>query len=61
MGKPPNLIMELGERPNIDHEQEMAENGVSPKAAKAVYIVIIVAMIVLFALVAIGLHIPTGE
>jgi hypothetical protein len=60
MGKPPNLIMELGERPNIDHEKEMAEHGAPPKAAKAMYIAIIVTLVVLFALVAIGLHIPTG-
>ena len=38
----------------------MAENGVSPKAAKSIYIVIVVALVLLFALVGIGLHIPTG-
>ena len=60
MGKPPNLIMELGPSPNIDHEKDMAENGASPKAAKTIYIVIVIACVVLFALVGIGLHMPTG-
>ena len=60
MGKPPNLIENFGPSPNIDHEQDMAENGVSPKAAKSIYIVIVVALVLLFALVGIGLHIPTG-
>lgn len=60
MGKPPNLIEELGPSPNIDHEQDMAENGAPPTAAKTIYIVIAIALVVLFLLVGIGLHIPTG-
>ena len=61
MGKPPNLIMEIGPSPNIDHEKDMEENGAPPKAAKAIYWGIAITLIVLFALVAIGLHIPAGE
>ncbi|HEY5951789.1 MAG TPA: hypothetical protein VIV40_40115 [Kofleriaceae bacterium] len=59
MGKPPNLI-EPYKSPNLDHEKDLAENGVDPKAAKAMYVVIVVVLVVLFALVGIGLHIPTG-
>jgi hypothetical protein len=59
LGKPPNLI-EPYVSPNLDHEQDMAENGVSPTAAKTVYVVIAVVLVALFALVGIGLHIPTG-
>lgn len=60
MGKPPNLITELGKSPNIDHDKDMAENGASSKVAKPVYITIVVVLVILFALVGIGLHIPTG-
>ena len=60
MGKPPNMIMELGPSPNIDHEKDMAENGAPPKAAKTIYLVIVIALVALFVLVGIGLHIPTG-
>ena len=60
MGKPPNLIENLGPSPNIDHEKDMAENGASPTAAKSIYITIVIALVALFALVGIGLHIPTG-
>jgi hypothetical protein len=52
--------MEIDPSPNIDHEKDMAENGASPKAAKAMYIAIVIGFIVLFVLVGIGLHIPTG-
>jgi hypothetical protein len=61
MGKSPNLINELGPSPNIDHDKDMAENGAPPIATKVIYIAIAVAMIALFLLVAVGLHIPTGE
>ena len=61
MGKGPNLIDGPFVSPDIDREKDMAENGVNPTAAKAVYIVIIVVLVALFALVAIGLHIPAGE
>ena len=60
MGKPPGLIMEMGERPEVDPEKEQAEQGVSPKAERAMYVVIVVVLVGLFALVGIGLHIPTG-
>jgi len=60
MGKPPNLINELGPSPNLDHDQDMVENGAPATAAKAMYIVLGLAFVVLFALVAIGLHIPAG-
>jgi hypothetical protein len=60
MGKPPNMIEELGPSPNVDHEQDMAENGAPASAAKTIYIVIAISLVVLFLLVGIGLHIPTG-
>jgi hypothetical protein len=59
MGKPPTQV-ESFESPDIDHEKDLAEHGVNPKAAKAMYIVIAVVLVALFALVGIGLHIPTG-
>jgi hypothetical protein len=39
----------------------MAKNGAPPTATKLVYVLIAIAMILLFAFVMIGLHIPTGE
>ena len=48
------------ESPNVDHDKDMAENGVNPKASKAMYIVIVVALVALFLLIGIGLHMPTG-
>jgi len=60
MGKGPNLIAELEPSPNLDHDKDMAENGAPKSAAKAMYWVIGVALVVLFALVAVGLHMPTG-
>ena len=60
MGKGPNLITDIGRSPNIDHEKDMAENGAPAAASKVVYIVIVVGVIALFALVGIGLHIPSG-
>jgi len=60
MGKPPNLIEELEPSPNIDHEQDMVDNGAPASAAKTIYIVIAIALVALFLLVGIGLHIPTG-
>jgi hypothetical protein len=58
MGKPPNLIAELEPSPNIDHDKDMAENGAPTSYAKTMYWVIGIAFVVLFALVAVGLHIP---
>ncbi len=60
MSKGPNLIADIGRSPNIDHEKDMAENGASQGAATAVYWALGIGFVVLFALVAIGLHIPAG-
>lgn len=60
MGKGPNLIDGPFVSPNIDHEAETAKNGAPRSATKAMYIVIVVVLVALFALVGIGLHIPTG-
>lgn len=60
MGKPPGLIVDIGKSPDIDHEQDMAANGASPKATKAIYIAIVIVLVALFLLVGIGLHIPSG-
>ena len=60
MGKPPGMIERLGPSPEIDREKQMAENPMTPKAEKGMYVVIIIVCIILFALVGIGLHIPTG-
>jgi hypothetical protein len=59
MGKPPTQV-ESFESPDIDHEKDLSENGVNPKAAKAMYIVIGLVLLALFVLVGVGLHIPTG-
>ena len=60
MGKPPTFIERI-ESPNIDHEKE-SELHAAPKAAtKIVYVVVILAFVLLFLLVGIGLHIPGGE
>ena len=59
MGKPPTFVEEF-RSPNIDHEAE-AEKHAAPKVAtKIVYIVVIVSFVILFLLVGIGLHIPSG-
>lgn len=60
MGKPPTQIADIGPSPNIDHEKDMAENGAPPTATKTIYWIIGIALVVLFLLVGIGLHIPTG-
>lgn len=60
MSKGPNLIADVGPSPNIDRDKDMIENGAPVKATKAIYIVLAVAFVALFALVAVGLHIPTG-
>ena len=61
MGKPPGLISDIGPSPNVDHEADMAQNGAPPTATRIVYVLIAIAMILLFAFVMIGLHIPAGE
>ncbi len=60
MGKPPGLI-EPFTSPNLDHEQEAKKHAASAGATKVTYIVIIVALVALFLLVGIGLHVPAGE
>lgn len=60
MSKGPNLIADIGRSPNIDHDKDMAENGAPAGAATAVYWALGIGLVVLFALVAIGLHIPAG-
>ena len=60
MSKGPNLIADIGRSPNIDHEKDMAENGAPASASTAVYWILGIGLVALFALVAIGLHIPTG-
>jgi hypothetical protein len=59
MGKPPSQV-EPFVSPNLDHEKLAEEHAAHPKAAKAMYVVLVVLLVVLFALVGIGLHIPTG-
>jgi hypothetical protein len=60
MPKPPAQSDFHCESPNVDHEQDMADNGADVRAAKAVYVVIAVAFVVFLALVVVGLHIPRG-
>jgi len=59
MGKPPTFI-EPFKSPDLDLEAEAEKHGANPKAAKTMYIIMVVLFVVLFALVGIGLHIPTG-
>jgi hypothetical protein len=59
MGKPPGYS-EPFVSPNIDREEDMAKTGASPRIAKGVFVAIVIALVVLFLLVGIGLHIPTG-
>jgi len=61
MGKPPGLSEGPYVSPNVDHEQDMADHGASPRIAKWVYIAVIVTLVVLGLAVGIGLHIPSGE
>jgi len=61
MGKPPGLSDGPYISPNIDHEQDMAEHGASPRAAKWLYIAIVVMCVVLGLLLMIALHVPSGE
>ncbi len=60
MGKPPGFREDY-ESPNLDHEQDMAEHGASPKTAKWLYVVIIVLVVALALLVGVALHIPNGD
>ena len=44
----------------LDHEKEAEKHAAPAKATRATYIAIIVGLVVLFLLIGIGLHIPTG-
>jgi len=59
MGKPPTFI-EPFESPNLDLEQEAEKHGAPVAATKGVYIAVVIAFVILFLLVGIGLHIPSG-
>lgn len=59
MGKPPTFI-EPYQSPNLDHAKEAEKHAAPEMATRAIYIAIVVLMVVLFLLVGIGLHIPTG-
>ena len=59
MGKPPTFIEHI-KSPNLDHEKEAEKHAAPAVATKAVYIVAIVLFVLLFLLVGIGLHIPSG-
>ena len=59
MGKPPTFI-EPFESPNLDLEAEGERHAAPRLATKAVYIAVIIAFVILFLLVGIGLHIPGG-
>jgi hypothetical protein len=59
MGKPPTFI-EPFKSPNLDHEKEAEKHAAPVVATKATYIALIIGLVLLFLLVGIGLHIPTG-
>jgi len=48
------------ESPKLDHEKEAEKHEAPATAAKTIYIAIIIGLVLLFLLVGIGLHIPTG-
>lgn len=60
MGKPPTQVNEPYVSPNVDHDKDMADNGANPTASKAIYVAIALVMVILFLLVGVGLHLPTG-
>jgi hypothetical protein len=60
MGKPPGQSEGPYVSPNIDHEQDMLDNGASPRIAKWVYIAAILLVLVLVVVVGVGLHVPRG-
>lgn len=59
MGKPPGMQEDFVS-PEIDREQELAEHGAPKAATRAVYIGIAITLVILFLLVMVGLHMPTG-
>ena len=60
MGKPPTFI-EIIESPNLDHEKEAEKHAAPAAATRVVYLAMIIGFILLFLLVAIALHVPSGE
>jgi hypothetical protein len=60
VGKPPGQSEGPYRSPNVDHEQDMLENGASPKIAKWVYVAVILLVVVLAVVVGVGLHVPRG-
>jgi uncharacterized membrane protein len=61
MGKPPSQSDGPYISPNIDHEEDMARHGASPRATKWLYTVIIVMCVILGVLLMVALHMPSGE
>ena len=59
MGKPPGFI-EAFKSPNLDLESEAKKHAAPAGVTKLTYGVIVAVLVILFALVGIGLHIPTG-
>ena len=59
MGKPPTFIERI-ESPNIDHEAEAEKHAAPASATKVIYLAVIIGFVLLFLLVGIGLHIPSG-
>lgn len=60
MGRPP-IFVEPFESPNRDLDDDAAKHAAPAAATKVTYIAVIVALVLLFLLVGIGLHIPSGE
>ena len=60
MGKP-TTFSEPYVSPDIDRDKEQQDNGVSPRAAKWVYVVIAVMCAILAVLLIVALHVPRGE
>jgi hypothetical protein len=58
MGKPPGQSEGPYVSPNIDHDQDMVDNGASPRIAKWIYIAVILLVLVLAVVVGVGLHVP---
>jgi hypothetical protein len=61
MGKPPGQSEFRYVSTGIDPEEDMARHGASPLVAKVMYVVVALAFLVLFVLVAFELHVPRGE
>ena len=59
MAKPPTFI-ERYESPNLDLAEEAEKHAAPEVGTKAVYTAVIVGLVVLFVLVGIALHIPSG-